>query len=355
MPLSRNRSGFTLIELLVVIAIIAILIGLLLPAIQKVREAADRSRCTNNLKQIGIGVHGFHDSYMRLPPGSTSDGAPYGTGGGWGSAWTVHILPNIEQGVLFSQWKFTGNSGYGTDSSATGNGAKIQNFVIQTYRCPSSPLPVLDGSVQGGNPVMRNTYTGISGAVPAAFGGVYTETRFNVPSGTSADCCTSGIISAGGTMTPGHTLPIKLSLVRDGTSNTMMIGEQSDFLIDDTGASRAWNSSGPHGWSMGTQRTSTPPAITGQGDLRVFNVTTIRYQINATGPTAGTRWVAAGDCSTTGICSNMGANIPLNSAHPGGVNVCMTDGSVKFIRDTTPLTTLALLATRDDRQVIGDY
>src|SRR5438094_4666674 len=98
------RRGFTLIELLVVIAIIAILIGLLLPAVQKVREAAARAQCGNNLHQLAIAMHGYanNDSSGQLPPSGASNRPPYGNGSGWGFSWRVWILPHIEQGNLYT-------------------------------------------------------------------------------------------------------------------------------------------------------------------------------------------------------------------------------------------------------------
>src|SRR5436853_6407251 len=102
----KKRAGFTLIELLVVIAIIAILIALLVPAVQKVRDAAARTQCINNLKNIGLALHAYHDVAKKLPPGAANDVAPFGTdtAARWGSSWKVYILPYIEQGAIYNKW-----------------------------------------------------------------------------------------------------------------------------------------------------------------------------------------------------------------------------------------------------------
>lgn len=149
----RLRAGFTLIELLVVIAIIAILIALLVPAVQKVRESAARTQCSNNLRQIGIGLHGFHDIYKRLPPGGASDARPFGTvasSGEWGSSWLVFILPHVEQGPLFKKFVFNGGSGWGT--SAANNVTATQNIQIPIYRwCAVQGVVV----PMGANPILK--------------------------------------------------------------------------------------------------------------------------------------------------------------------------------------------------------
>ena len=341
-----NRSAFTLIELLVVIAIIAVLIGLLLPAVQKVREASARMSCANNLKQIGLGIHNHHDTLGRLPPGGANDQPPFGidapNSGHWGSSWMVYILPYIEQDNLFKLWQFTGQSGA---FNATNNAA-ANNVEIKTYFCPSSPLPHFKATNQGAAVASLSNYVGISGAVPGLIPG-FTETRINtLPCG--------GQISGGGMMIPNGQL--RMTDIKDGASNTMAVSEQSNWITSTTGF-QDWRATQPWGWYLGVKSPGTPPNFdNGGGDNREPGLTTIRYLVNST-PAGG--W--ANDVTNTGVgiggytnnCT--GANIPLNSTHSGGVNILLGDGSVRFLSSTTTLDVVAQLATRDDRVPLPSY
>jgi len=340
MTIRGQTRGFTLIELLVVIAIIAILIGLLLPAVQKVRESAARMQCSNNLKQLGLALHSYHDAMGKLPPGGANDQASFGgTGAGsssqWGSSWMVYILPQIEQGSLYGKWQFSSSSGaFNGTNNAAANGSQIKTFF-----CTSSPLS--KGPATSRPEASYASYVGISGAVDGIIPGV-TESRVN-----ALPC--AGIVSAGGTLIPNGQLT--LLSITDGTSNTIAISEQSNFLTDTAGTKQPWRASQTWGWYLGVKSPGVPPNFdNGGGDNREPNLMTIRYQINYTPAAGWSNNVSGVGVGLTGNC--VGANVPPNSTHTAGVNMAFCDGSVRFVSDATALVTLAQLATRDDGQSV---
>ncbi len=323
----RDRKGFTLIELLVVIAIIAILIGLLLPAVQKVREAAARMKCSNNLKQLALGLHNYHDVASKFPAGGESSPT-----GGHGLSWLVAILPHVEQGAIYNRLDLKGTVGGLQENTgifylhiingAAANGAKLSAFV-----CPSTTLidmmPTAGPCPLG---VQRPTYVGIAGAAGHSTAIDYGANKQHAP---------SGIVSKGGVLPLGPTDSGKnIASITDGTSNTMLLSEQSDFCKDKTGAKFDGRSDHGHTFLMGGNN----------GDLRTWNVTTLRYAIN------DRTWenVGVGD-------QFYGQNKPLVSPHTGGVNCALSDGSVRFLRDSIDLPTLLNLGNRDDGNVVKDF
>jgi prepilin-type N-terminal cleavage/methylation domain-containing protein/prepilin-type processing-associated H-X9-DG protein len=333
------RRAFTLIELLVVIAIIAVLIGLLLPAVQKVREAAARSSCSNNLKQIGLALHNYHGANNTFPPGCVPDSSG-GTVTSWGSSWKVFILSYLEQDNIYSKWSFTGSSGYSNGA----NGTLVDGLTIKNYRCPSSRLPDFSTYQNPNSPgfEMFTTYVGIAGSA--------------VDPATGTNPCTAcssggaGIVSGNGILYPNSSVAI--TQISDGSSNTLLVGEQGNNLLDANGAPipggfGAITSQGPHGWTMGANGDLTPPpTYMASHDNRAFNTTTIRYQINVIG--------MSNDCGA-GTCDNTGANIPLSSGHGQGANGLFADGSVKFLSNTIPVLTLQQLAARNDGTTAQGY
>lgn len=338
-------AGFTLVELLVVIAIIGVLVGLLLPAVQAAREAARRGACMNNLKQVGLALQSYNSAKGSLPPGGFTD-APQvgGSGGGWGSAWTVFVTPYIEMQSLFDQFVFTGGSGWGT--GASNNCRVASNVPMKVYLCPSSPVGAIAPAPHSGTNISRNHYVGVAGAIAGLIPG-HTETRF-FTNGGAAGCCSGGIAGGNGLLHPGGF--VKFQQVTDGLSTTIAVGEQNGFLQTQNGTRVSWGTGLLHGWMIGWHSAGSPNGGNA-GDARHFQMTTIRYQINQT-----TGWPdLPGNCGATGVCENVGSNVPLNSAHGGGVNIMMGDASTRFLNETVSLEVLARLATRDDGQPVQSY
>ncbi|QEG20221.1 DUF1559 domain-containing protein [Mariniblastus fucicola] len=339
--------GFTLVELLVVIAIIGILIGMLLPAVQQVREAARRTECANKLRQITLACHNYESAHMGFPAGASYSPSPRSEGGGgysFGPSFYGKILAFIEQNSLYSQMTWRGRSpGYIHEGGGDVNNAGFANRdivldagVLPMIRCPSSSGP---------DAAQRNAdftyspfahYAGVSGCVDPT---TFTESRL-------FDDGYLGIISGSGMMVANT--EVGFGMCSDGSSNTMLLGEMSgklERLITGT-YSHVTASGTTHGWLMGTRVDGTPPSLDPSdttGDDRVFNTVSIRYNINQE-PFANELF--------PGMGSNVGANNPLNSDHAGGVNVSLADGSVHFLGEDTQLESLKKLATRDDGQVL---
>ncbi len=323
------RRGFTLIELLVVIAIIAVLIALLLPAVQQAREAARRTQCKNNLKQIGLALHNYHDVYTTFPIGTSFSRGFVDPS--FGVSWWVGLLPFFEQGSLANQITTEGthtgtlaSSNGGTNTGYVVNAPLVDGLAISIMLCASSPVPAVRSSGYD-HTITCPQYTGISGAAGGGEGFV------NV-AGREWTGYQSGLVSVGGMLVPLRA--IRIGEVTDGTSNTIMVGEQSDFGKDAMGTPVIINNH--QGFMCGINEERLP--IAG----RTFNVTTIRYALNSA------------NTSLVGVRNNDGVNNGLFSPHVGGVQVLLADGSVRFLGENADLLAVKRLATRDDGAVIGE-
>jgi prepilin-type N-terminal cleavage/methylation domain-containing protein/prepilin-type processing-associated H-X9-DG protein len=290
---SRGRPAFTLVELLVVLAIIAVLLGLLLPAVQKVREAAARTQCSNNLKQLAVGFHSYHDARGRFPDGGKNEADPPSSGSNccaplagsrveW--SWTYHILPFVEEENLYR----------------TADSTVVAQSVVRAYYCPARRAPAR-------YPTLGKTdYAGSAG---------------------------SHIDGSNGLVTRQGMPKVRMAAVADGTSNTAMIGEKR-MKLDRFGQSYDDNEAfvSP-GWESEIERKSFRDADRPPGDF---------------GPSR--------DIPHTHPADFPDPNSPLyqfGSSHPGGVNMAMADGSVRVVRYNPEPEVFRRLCVRNDGLVLA--
>jgi prepilin-type N-terminal cleavage/methylation domain-containing protein/prepilin-type processing-associated H-X9-DG protein len=352
--LNRRQSGFTLIELLVVIAIIAVLIGLLLPAVQKVREAANRMSCQNNLKQIGLGLHNYHDTYATFPqaykPLRTPDPtAPPGTGAFGASAFTL-ILPYIEQDNVYRQIDVT-RAALSAVNMPPANPAYASP--IKTFLCPSAPgNPTADYSAE-----LANSFNNFGIAVTPAPGLIFGRSDYAPDAGMSADIPGIRINGGASILCQPPDGPVRLTDILDGSSNTIMV-------VEDAGRP-AW---------YGSKGIASQPAIGG------YTPVVGSYTAAGPAPQGGGAWADplnyiatnGSDPSGSGIaaggafmgipaapwsCSeNCSNDSEIFSFHTGGSNMCFGDGSVRFVKDGLTMNQMqALLSRRGGENILFEY
>jgi prepilin-type N-terminal cleavage/methylation domain-containing protein len=300
---NTSRKGFTLIELLVVIAIIAVLIGLLLPAVQKVREAAARMQCQNNLKQLGIAFHNHHEAFGFFPAGALTNStsaaavatkAKFGVPAGVNHSWSPFILPYIEQGNVAAL--YDRKSDWTAAANATARATQLKVMV-----CPSAPggmTRVCRNSSAAGDYAPNNGY----------------------------DTALEGLGLVDAATDPNGILDVNVALsipeIRDGVSNTFMLSE-------DAGR--------PARWQAGTMTNANGQTDGGWADRDNEYIT---HGFNAAGTTSG------GPCHTN--CTN---NNEVYAFHTGGANHLFGDGAVRFIPTTMDIRLFVKLITRQGDDV----
>jgi len=367
--MKRRKLGFTLIELLVVIAIIAVLIALLLPAVQQAREAARRTQCRNNLKQLGLAFHNYESTYGRFPPavtmtrgpiwdGAVGEGIPSTSDDGNFHAWPEFVLPFMDQGNLYNTINFSVGMNFTDQTLATGT---VYNFVtsanfaapqslqvtkaaLPAFACPSAPHP---SSIVG--PYVDDWLAGSFGSAPPTYhAGAPLDYTARWPRGNMHSTINGfnygpfaailDINSASGVGCVG----VKIGQIVDGTTNTFIVGENSAPNSQMWAQGKAWGAfcdvcTNPN-WAMG-------PA---------WNDWQWSTGIDLSGRTPGSvhHWgtESNGDCAIN--CENYRN---LYSFHAGGAHVVLADGSVRFLSQNINRETLVRLHHYADGQPVSDF
>jgi prepilin-type N-terminal cleavage/methylation domain-containing protein len=335
----RRRSGFTLIELLVVIAIIAVLIALLLPAVQQAREAARRTQCRNNLKQLGLALHNYHDNFNAFPPGwiGHTNGNVNLPFSGWG--WSAMLLPGLDQAPLYNNLtnRFLTTFPYGATNgntviaipAPTALEIAALNTPLPAFRCPSDT----------GNNLLQNTNVLTTGAPPGTTVAPTNQfARSNYPGVVGWDSTTPANIGRGlvdgvvatsalyrGTF--GENSRVGIRDMTDGSSNTLVIGER--WTIRNTAATDAGHATWAGCLNRGTD----------EGQAATLGDSFIRINADTDGNTATPR------DNTTGFASH----------HVGGAHFLVGDGTVKFVSENIDLATYRWLSTINDGNVVGEW
>lgn len=302
---SSRRIGFTLIELLVVIAIIAILIGLLVPAVQKVREAAARTQCVNNLKQWGLAMHNYHDVNKKFPLGSTN--SPRQT-------WVMYVWPYIEQTNLANKNVVT-QPFYVSPGTIAGTMNGLCGLYVSLYYCPSDTGADLDGS--------GNTYQRRRGNYVVNWG----PTRYDTAPALT-QLAPFGHLN-GSRATPQKT---RMTSISDGTSNTLMM---SEYLMAVSHDDNDW-----------------------RGDIHNDDGVFRFHTLNTPNSSAVdvVNWAILNNDPLMPVSTAGAQHNTARSRHPGGVNASLCDGSVRFISNNIALSTWQALGTMSAGDVVtGDY
>jgi prepilin-type N-terminal cleavage/methylation domain-containing protein/prepilin-type processing-associated H-X9-DG protein len=353
----RSRSGFTLIELLVVIAIIAVLISLLLPAVQSAREAARRAQCVNNLKQLGLAVHNYASQNAVFPMQTLFPTAQVESWG-WSYGWGLSILNNLEQGAAFNAFNFS----LGIFGNANGNTFQqgnntVMNLQIAVFSCPS------DGSTKTPAPP-------------------YGATNYVGNYGSPGQMGTVGAGNYDGTIIPNsfenhpNLGPIGFQSITDGTSNTALFSERLIGIVGNPtvtlsrtqDAKRAiFSVAGPlinTGEAGAMQMLQACRSLPGNSQSVRSNGNGYTWfagypyhiAVNAythTGPPNSTSCTNSNDQGGWLSFTGPLGVAPPNSNHPGGVNMAMSDGSVRFVKDTVNPKTFWAIGSRKGGEVLS--